>query len=277
MERTLGVRLFDRKPQGIEPTIYGHALLKWCDIVLEDVRDAVREIRGLADPGTGEVRVGGPEPMVEGLLPVAIGQLSREYPNMIFNVTMAPSPTQRLDELRRRKLDLIVGRLPLQHAHDDLDLEPLFEDPLLVVAAKDSCWARKRKPNLAELAEEAWVLPQPQTSIGSFVREAFRASGADVPRRGTVCASLNFSFMLIATGHFLGLFPRSLLHFSGSRFPVKVLPLTLPIAPPPAGIVTLRNRYAHPATLLLIERLRLLAKPLAAQTVVPPTSAQRPR
>ena len=28
LEHTLGVRLFDRKPQGVELTAYGHALLK---------------------------------------------------------------------------------------------------------------------------------------------------------------------------------------------------------------------------------------------------------
>ena len=33
MEHTLGVRLLDRKPQGVEPTLYGQVLLKWGDAV----------------------------------------------------------------------------------------------------------------------------------------------------------------------------------------------------------------------------------------------------
>ena len=263
MERTLSVRLLDRKPQGIEPTVFGRALLKWSDVVFEDIRDALREIRSLADPSVGEVWIGGSEPMVEGILPVAIGQLSARYPNIVHNVTMAPNPAHRLDELRARKLDLIVGRLPRHALPDEFVVEVLFDDPMVVVAGPQSPWVKRRRLRRAALAEELWVLPRPDTTIGAFVREAFDSSGARAPRRGAICGSLHFSYMLIASGRYLGLFPKSLIHFSGNRFPVKVLPVVLPIAPPPVGIVTLRNRSPHPATALFIERLRLLARPLA--------------
>jgi DNA-binding transcriptional LysR family regulator len=263
MERTLSVRLLDRKPQGVEPTIFGRALLKWSDVVFEDIRDALREIRSLADPSVGEVWIGGSEPMVEGILPVAIGQLSARYPNIVHNVTMAPNAAHRLDELRARKLDLIVGRLPRHSLPDEFVVERLFDDPMVVVSARQSPWARKRKLRLAALADEPWVLPRPDTTIGAFVQEAFKSAGAHIPQRGAVCGSLHFSYMLIATGRYLGLFPKSLIHYSGSRFPVRALPVELPIAPPPVGIVTLRNRSPHPATALFIERLRLLARPLA--------------
>lgn len=263
MERTLSVRLLDRKPQGIEPTIFGRALVKWSDVVFEDIRDALREIRSLADPSVGEVWIGGSEPMVEGILPVAIGQLSARYPNIVHHVTMAPNAAHRLDELRARKLDLIVGRLPRHSLPDEFVVERLFDDPMVVVSARQSPWTRTRKLRLAALADEPWVLPRPDTTIGAFVLEAFESAGTHVPQRGAVCGSLHFSYMLIATGRYLGLFPKSLIHFSGSRFPVRALPVELPIAPPPVGIVTLRNRSKHPATALFIERLRLLARPLA--------------
>jgi DNA-binding transcriptional LysR family regulator len=44
MEYTLGVRLLDRTAQGVEPTPYGHALLKWAVTVFDDLRQGVREI-----------------------------------------------------------------------------------------------------------------------------------------------------------------------------------------------------------------------------------------
>jgi DNA-binding transcriptional LysR family regulator len=54
MEHTLGVPLLDRTPQGVEPTIYGRALLKWSNAFLDDLRQGVREIEYLTDPTAGE-------------------------------------------------------------------------------------------------------------------------------------------------------------------------------------------------------------------------------
>src|SRR5258708_19624453 len=43
LEYSLGVRLLDRGPQGIEPTMYGRALLKWGTAVFDDLRQGVNE------------------------------------------------------------------------------------------------------------------------------------------------------------------------------------------------------------------------------------------
>jgi DNA-binding transcriptional LysR family regulator len=50
IERTLGVRLFDRLAQGVELTPYGHALIRSALAVFDDVRQGVQEIEFLADP-----------------------------------------------------------------------------------------------------------------------------------------------------------------------------------------------------------------------------------
>src|SRR3954471_20256976 len=89
MERTLGVPLLDRTPQGVEPTIYGRALLKWANTVRDDLRQGVREIEFLADPTAGEVSIGTTEAMAAGLVPAVIYRLSRQYPRLTFNVLQA--------------------------------------------------------------------------------------------------------------------------------------------------------------------------------------------
>ncbi len=247
MERTLGVRLLDRKPQGVEPTLYGQALLKWGDAVFEDLRHAVREIQSLADPVAGEIRIGASNPMVEGLLPAAIDRISRQYPRIVFHVTQVTIAAQSFEELRARKLDLIVGRMPQKFAHNDLSIEILFEEPLFVMVGMGNRWAERRRIELAELINEPWVLPQPDSAIGPVVAEAFRASGLDSPRHGVICSGLQFTYAMVATGRYLGMFPRSLLHFGGKRFAIKVLPVNLPIGPPPVATVTLKNRTMSPA------------------------------
>lgn len=266
MEHTLGVPLLDRKPQGVEPTPFGHTLIKWGDGVFDDLRHAVRDIQSLADPTAGEVCIGSTAPMIEGLLPVVIDRLSRQYPKIYFQVTFSPNMAYQYDELRARRLDLILGRVPQPLAHKDLNAEILFDERLYVVAGARNRWTRRRRIELADLIDEPWVLPRPNAAISSFVREVFRVSGMELPRHGVSCGSLQCTYMLMATGRYLGLFPTSLLHFSGNRFALKVLPIKLPMTPPPVGIVTLKNRTIHPAARLFIDCVRIVAKPLASRS-----------
>ena len=53
LEHTIGVRLLDRNPQGVEPTEYGRALLDGGVAVFDDLRQAVKNIEFLADPTAG--------------------------------------------------------------------------------------------------------------------------------------------------------------------------------------------------------------------------------
>ena len=57
LEHTMGVRLLDRNPRGVEPTEYGHALLNGGVAMFDDLRQAVKNIEFLADPTAGEVRI----------------------------------------------------------------------------------------------------------------------------------------------------------------------------------------------------------------------------
>src|SRR4026209_574397 len=82
LEHTLGVPLLDRTPRGVEPTLYGRALLKRGLAVFDELRQSVKEIEFLADPTAGELRIGFSEISAAGLVPAAIDRLSRQYRNM---------------------------------------------------------------------------------------------------------------------------------------------------------------------------------------------------
>ena len=58
LESTLRVRLLDRTPQGVEPTQYGRALIEGGVAVFDELTKSVQQIEYLADPTSGEVRIG---------------------------------------------------------------------------------------------------------------------------------------------------------------------------------------------------------------------------
>src|SRR5262245_31547847 len=54
LEHIIGVRLLDRNTQGIEPTEYGRAMLKHGGAAFDELKQGVKNIELLADPGPGK-------------------------------------------------------------------------------------------------------------------------------------------------------------------------------------------------------------------------------
>jgi DNA-binding transcriptional LysR family regulator len=77
-----------------------------------------------------------------------------------------------------------------------------------------------------------------------------------------VANSADVRISLLATGRFLTISPASALKFPSRRPELKVLPVELPMACVPVGIVTLKNRTLNPVAKLFIEHVREVAKPL---------------
>src|SRR4051794_3816204 len=89
LEQTVGVRLLERNPHGIEPTDYGRALLDGGVAAIDDIRLALRSIESLADPASGEVRIGCTPALAESIVTAAIHKLSSHYPRIVFHIVSA--------------------------------------------------------------------------------------------------------------------------------------------------------------------------------------------
>src|SRR5215813_9909571 len=126
LERTLGVRLFDRNSQGVELTSYGRALLECGISVFDEMRQGLKRIELLADPTSGELRIGCPEITMAGLMPAIVERFSRQYPRIRLHVVLANIAMLQFEDLRARNVDLLIGRMPQPFLEDDLTAETLF-------------------------------------------------------------------------------------------------------------------------------------------------------
>src|SRR5262249_30116581 len=160
-------------------------------------------------------------------------------------------------------VDLLIARKFGFIADDQLDFELLFEDSCVVAAGAQNAWAGRRKIELAELMNESWVVPPPEHALGPIYSGAFRASGLNYPRATVFTVPPEVRLSIVAAGPFLSIFPTSVLTFPAARAGIKVLPVELPTARVPNGIVTLKKRALSPAARLLCEHGREAAKPLA--------------
>ena len=164
LERTLRVRLFDRTPQGVEPTLHGRALLKSCVAAFDDLRQGMRELEFLSDPTAGEMSIGATEPMAAGFVSAVIEQLALQHPRLTFHIVQADLSTLQDRELRPRHIELAVGRILEPSNENDMLTEILFDDPLVVVAGRRSKWAKRPNIKLSELQAKPGFCP-PSTAF----------------------------------------------------------------------------------------------------------------
>src|SRR5258705_7103438 len=117
LEHALGVRLLDRRPQGVEPTMYGGALLRRSAAVFDELKQGIRDIEFLADPTAGELKIGCPE-AIAAILPPILESFSRQYPDVILDV-QDEEFDRSATKLRDRSLDFVVQRLRGRPLVDD--------------------------------------------------------------------------------------------------------------------------------------------------------------
>lgn len=259
LEAVLGVPLFDRSSHGVKPTIYGEALLKCGAVVFDELRQGIRHVEFLADPTVGNLRFGCPEAMAAGFIPAVAEQFRRQYPDVVLDMINADM-TPKYRELRELDVEFLVGRIPMPFLGEDLIGETLFEERLLVVVGAQSRWARRRRVELADLVDEAWVLPPPDTVPGMLAIELFRAMGLRCPPPKTITFSIHLTCSLLATGAFLALLPESLLRFSGKRLSLAVLSVKLPPQQSAVGVISVKNRTLSPLAERFIGCARQMAK-----------------
>jgi len=261
LEHALGVRLLDRGSRGIESTPYGRALIKRGVAAFDELRQGVRDIEFLADPTTGELRIGCPESLAAGPVLAVFDRLTRRHPRAVFHVLTAAGPPLYRD-LMERNVELAISLVTGAEAGADMVVENLFDDYFVIVAGSQSPWAHRRKIELAELVNEPWTL-LPSDSVASAVAvEAFRARGFEPPRTTIITPSLNLRNRLLETGRFLTVLPRFALLLPSKHPSLKALPVEFPNAPRTTAILTLRNRMLSPLAELFIETARVVVRPL---------------
>jgi DNA-binding transcriptional LysR family regulator len=258
MEHSLGVQLLDRGARGVEATIYARALLERGAIVFDELREAAKHIEYLAHPASGEIRIGCTIAIATGFVSAVVERLSRRYPRLSFHIS-AGEASASYQALEKRQFDLVIVPMVAPIIAEHLHAEILYDEPLVVVAGAGSPWCRRRKLNLAELAEAPWALPPPDSLYGSVVAEAFRSQGLEVPKATVLTSITPLRNSLLATGRFVSIIQASAVRYGASDL-IKVLPIDLSITRRPIGLVTLKNRTLSPVAKLFGDAARDVAK-----------------
>lgn len=264
LENALGVKLLDRSRQGVSCTMYGQALLKRGLTAFDELKQGIRDIEYLADPSIGEIRLGCVESLAASILPPAFLEFQRKHPGVVFDVEQVATPTFEFQQLRERRLDLVLARLPRPQAagssDDEFTVEILFNDEIVVAAGAHTKWAKLSRIDIADLVDEPWILTAPGTWNYNVIIDAFRAKKLGAPKIVARTFSVPLRTTLLADGDFITALPASVLRYNADRIALKILPVALPPRPWPVAVVTLKGRTLSPVVQLFIEHLRAFTR-----------------
>jgi len=87
LEETIGVRLLSRTTRSVAPTEAGEQLLARLRPALVDIREAVDQVTSLRNKPAGRVRLLVPRLAATTVLAPKLGQLARDYPDIVLDVT----------------------------------------------------------------------------------------------------------------------------------------------------------------------------------------------
>jgi DNA-binding transcriptional LysR family regulator len=257
-----GWPLLERGKSGVVLTAFGEVLLRRSAETFDSLHQAARDIGFLADPGSGEVRVGASESYISGgFLAATIDRVMRDHPRLAVHVVEANTAELDLARLRDRSLDVVLGRTAMVKAGEDVESEVLYDEPILVVAGAQSRWARASSVTLRDLVEASWVLAPLGTAVRTLVIDAFRADGLEPPPSSITTYSMQLRMQMLARGDYVSSLPASLLLLNGPRWDLSALPVDL--GPPlPVVAITLRRRTLGPAVKLFLDHLRAVTAEL---------------
>jgi DNA-binding transcriptional LysR family regulator len=250
MEKGIGVALFERDGRHIKPTPYGECLIRHARELLAHAQRAHVELQALSNGTGGRVEVGVLSVAAPVLIPRAIARFKQYLPSATVSLHEGTLDTL-IPDLRAGRLDLIVGRVPLAPLDPDLLHQPLFDDPIVIVAARNHALAQRKRLRWIDLEGYAWIVPTASAPMYQRLLSVLATHGVRAPDNMVESVVIAANVALLQSYATLGLLPKSLAQHYEEAGVLRILPLTLGGVMGSVGMTWLRANESTPPTALL--------------------------
>jgi DNA-binding transcriptional LysR family regulator len=220
LEAETGCRLLAKVGGVIVPSEAGEALLFHARLGLKEFGKAREVLEQLKSWGARRLRVGGTAFVNQRFLPGALVELRRHYPRLLVGVKTI-SPGREADALRGGELDCVIGEEPF--GIGELDFTPLFRGDLQVVVPSSHRWASRQQVPVAELAREAWLLPERPSDTRALIERYFLRDKTTLNCVAEV-ETLETIKELIKAGFGIGILPSWMVEEEISQGSLRALP-----------------------------------------------------
>jgi len=261
LEEMLDVRLFDRLPRGMEPTIYGETMIRHARMALTSLSLAHDDIVALKAGLAGQVEVGVIMAPAMALLPRAIARIKEQAPLLRIGVQLEQSNVL-MDKLQRGTLDFMIGRILEKQDSAGLIYEELTEEPACAVVRPGHPLLERTDLTLADICALPWILPPPGSVLRHRFDMMFRKDGLPPPVNVVDSTALLLVTALLQQTDSLHVMPRDVAEYYASLNVLKLLPIELPCKMDAFGIIRQQDHLLSPGADLLLRAVRAAAEEL---------------
>ncbi len=173
LEAELGTPLFVRGRHGMALTDAGRAFVPYAERAVAALAAGESMLRELRRGGTGELVLGAAPAVSTYVLPALLVRYARRFPNVRLVVRTGHSE-DILESALRREIDLGLVR---ELHHPDVELRPLYEDVLVLVAAGSHRFADRTTVGVHELEGARLILFDRTSSYYELTNAFFREAG----------------------------------------------------------------------------------------------------
>jgi DNA-binding transcriptional LysR family regulator len=210
LERELGTSLFHRLTRGVELTETGALLLDEARGILDHVERIKAGVQSRARGETGCIQLGFADATCfHALVPGIIRAHRERYPGVLVSPEQSNTPLL-VAGLRSGEIDVAFVRPPLSDG-EGLVVEPLVEEPMVIVLPESHPRAGDRSMPLAALAEETLILfPR---AIGPGLHDAIIASCQRAgfgSKLGQEAPQISTTVHMVAAGFGVSIVPQSM-------------------------------------------------------------------
>jgi len=210
LERTLGVKVVERRPGDVMLTDVGREIARRGEDVLAASRDLVDFARHRSGLLTGRLTLGVIPSLAPYLLPRILPRLQKQFPELRLELRETQT-RQLVDDVKSGALDAAMLALPVGEA--DVDTLMLFQDLFLLAVPADD-------PRPAKTAIAATDIDQSRLILledGHCLRDQALAFCGTVPRGGDNTATTGMAFaasslstvmQMVASGYGITLIPQ---------------------------------------------------------------------
>ncbi len=262
VEAIIGTPVRERLGRATQLTEAGLALARRAARMLIELRDAEREISGIASGSQGHVRIGSVTgPAMDRVLP-ALRNLRLALPDVTSEVTVAPSDTL-FAQLMAGRLDFVLGRVP---AGSDISLYSalrLESEPVALMVRRGH--HLHSLPNLTaqDLMAFDWVMPGQDAILGRTVFARLAELGLPMPPRRLSTSSFLLTLAMVQQSNAIAPIALAVAtaFAQGPDAPYVILPIDLGFEVEPFSLIT-RAGSAMPAVVRRVAELVVQAVPL---------------
>ena len=197
LEEVCGKPLVEKHGRGIRLSGYGELFRDHAGRSLALARDGVALLQGLGEEEGPLVSIGALPTVAADLVPDTLAQLRGGGAPGRFKVRTGENQ-YLIDQLRRGRLDVVVGRLPAPETMAGVEFDPLFRERVVAVVARDHPLAGITHVPPDVFESFPVLMPSEGSIIRPFVERMFLEQGLAMPRFPveTVSAALGRRFVL---------------------------------------------------------------------------------